>query len=95
MMLRKTSVKIPSVLCAGLLLAAVGVSLDAQSATAASDRYKPKAPIVHRTHHGGYQMYGGGMGHSYRRGGDFRRFPSLAECNSIPQRSPDYLRSGC
>jgi hypothetical protein len=91
MILRKTSVKILSVFCAGLSFAAVGVSLDAQSAAAASDRYKPKAPIVRRMHRGGYQMYGG-MDHGYRGGGGF---PSLAECNSIPQRSPAYLRSGC
>src|SRR5271156_3185186 len=53
-MLRKTSVKTASIFCAGLL-AAVGASLIAQPATAAS---KHGAPIVRRTHHHLYATYG-------------------------------------
>jgi hypothetical protein len=48
------SLKISCVFCASFLLAAVAVSLGAQSAAAASD--KRAAPVVHRVHHG-YAAY--------------------------------------
>jgi hypothetical protein len=50
----KTSVKKLSGFCSGFLLAAISISLDAQSAAAASDKYKAAVPIVRRTHHNLY-----------------------------------------
>jgi hypothetical protein len=47
-MFRKPSLKISCVFCAGFLVAAVAVSLTAQSAAAA---HKHAAPVVHRVHH--------------------------------------------
>lgn len=68
-MLRNKSIKISSVTCAGFLLAAVTLSLSAQSATAASEKYRRAAPIVHRTHHL-YAIY---------------RWPSFARPTTLPR----------
>ena len=57
-MSRKTSLNIPYVFCAGLALAAIVVSLGAQSATAAgADHRRPGKPLPHRHHF--YAMYRG------------------------------------
>jgi len=52
----KPSLKISRAFCAGFLLAAVAVSLNAQSAAAAS--HKHAGPVVHRVHHA-YATYRG------------------------------------
>jgi hypothetical protein len=70
-MLRNKFIKISSVTCAGFLLAAVTLSLSAQSATAASEKYRRAAPIVHRTHHL-YAIY---------------RWPSFARPTTLPRDS--------
>ena len=57
-MSRKTSLNIPYVFCAGLALAAIVVSLGAQSATAAgADHGRLGKPLPHRHHF--YAMYRG------------------------------------
>jgi hypothetical protein len=57
-MSRKTSLNIPCVFCAGLALAAIVVSLGAQSATAAgADHRRLGKPLPHRHHF--YAMYRG------------------------------------
>jgi hypothetical protein len=57
-MSRKTSLNISRVFCAGLALAAIVVSLGAQSATAASaDHRRLGKPLPHRHHF--YAMYRG------------------------------------
>jgi len=57
-MSRKTSLNIPYVFCAGLALAAIVVSLGAQSATAAgADHRRLGKPLPHRHHF--YAMYRG------------------------------------
>jgi hypothetical protein len=50
-MLRNTSFKIPSAICAGALLAVVALSFNTQSLMAAPERHRRQAPIVHHTHH--------------------------------------------
>jgi hypothetical protein len=57
MLRNKTSVKVSSGFCSGFLLAAISISLGAQSAAAASDKYKAAVPIVHRAHHNPYASY--------------------------------------
>jgi hypothetical protein len=57
-MSRKSSLNIPHVFCAGLALAAIVLSLSAQSATAASaDQRRLGRPLAHRHHL--YAMYRG------------------------------------
>jgi hypothetical protein len=75
----KTSVKISSGFCSGFSLAAIGISLSAQSATAATDKYKAAVPIVHRTHRHLHASY---------------RAPRLAKPEALPY-GPEYgfLRS--
>jgi hypothetical protein len=79
MLRNKASVKKSSGFCSGILLAAIGISLGAQSAAAAFDKYKAAAPIVHRAHHNLYARY---------------RAPQLARPEALPY-GPEYgfLRS--
>jgi hypothetical protein len=50
-MLRNTSIKIPSVICTGALLALVALSFSMQSAMAVSEKDRRPAPMAHHTHH--------------------------------------------
>jgi len=82
-MARKTSLKMSCLLSASLLLAAVGISLTAQSAAAAS--YKHPAPVVHRLHHT-YAPY------RWPRGGHPETLPYGPEYGFLAQVPPNAIR---
>jgi hypothetical protein len=70
-----------SIFTAGLIIVSFAACLGASAAAAAADaqRGKRAAPAGHRVHHL-YAAYGAQP----------RRRLSLEECNSIPQRAPEY-----
>jgi hypothetical protein len=79
-MSRKTSLNISRVFCAGLALAAIVVSLGAQSATAASaDHRRLGKPLPHRHHF--YAMY---RGPSFAPPADLPHAPEYGFLRRVP-----------